>query len=87
MQSELVSKKQLAAVGELAAAIAHEVRNPLAVIVNAVAGLRRVSGSEEDRGMLLSIVDEEAARLNRLVTDLLRFARPVSVQALAGFAR
>ncbi|HYQ44629.1 MAG TPA: ATP-binding protein [Polyangiaceae bacterium] len=80
VQSELVSKNQLAAVGELAAAIAHEVRNPLAVIVNAVAGLRRVSGSEEDRNILLGIVDEEAARLNRLVTDLLRFARPVSVK-------
>ncbi len=80
VQSELVTKNQLAAVGELAAAIAHEVRNPLAVIVNAVAGLRRVSGSEEDRGILLGIVDEEAARLNRLVTDLLRFARPVNVK-------
>ena len=80
VQSELISKNQLAAVGELAAAIAHEVRNPLAVIVNAVAGLRRVSGSEEDRNILLSIVDEEAARLNRLVTDLLRFARPVNVK-------
>ena len=80
VQTELISKNQLAAVGELAAAIAHEVRNPLAVIVNAVAGLRRVSGSEEDRSILLSIVDEEAARLNRLVTDLLRFARPVNVK-------
>ncbi len=80
VQSELVTKNQLAAVGELAAAIAHEVRNPLAVIVNAVAGLRRASGSEEDRGILLSIVDEEAARLNRLVTDLLRFARPVKIK-------
>ncbi|HEY4104973.1 MAG TPA: ATP-binding protein [Polyangiaceae bacterium] len=80
VQSELVTKNQLAAVGELAAAIAHEVRNPLAVIVNAVAGLRRASGREEDRAILLSIVDEEAARLNRLVTDLLRFARPINVK-------
>jgi signal transduction histidine kinase len=80
VQNELVSKKQLAAVGELAAAIAHEVRNPLAVIVNAVAGLRRSAVRDEDRTMLLGIVDEEAARLNRLVTDLLRFARPVSVK-------
>ncbi|HEY2408249.1 MAG TPA: ATP-binding protein [Polyangiaceae bacterium] len=79
VQGELITKKQLAAVGELAAAIAHEVRNPLAVIVNAVAGLRRASGREEDRSILLGIVDEEAARLNRLVTDLLRFARPVTV--------
>ncbi len=80
VQNELVTKKQMAAVGELAAAIAHEVRNPLAVIVNAVAGLRRSAVRDEDRTMLLGIVDEEAARLNRLVTDLLRFARPVSVK-------
>jgi signal transduction histidine kinase len=80
VQSELVTKKQLAAVGELAAAIAHEVRNPLAVIVNAVAGLRRSGIRDEDRTMLLDIVEEEAGRLNRLVTDLLRFARPVNVK-------
>ncbi len=80
LQDELIVKKQLAAVGELAAAIAHEVRNPLAVIVNAVAGLRRTGLREEDRTMLLDIVEEESGRLNRLVTDLLRFARPVSVK-------
>jgi signal transduction histidine kinase len=83
IQDELVKKQQLAAVGELAAAIAHEVRNPLAVIVNAVAGLRRSGLREEDRHMLLGIVDEETARLNRLVTDLLRFARPVTVKRSA----
>ncbi len=83
IQDELTSKQQLATVGELAAAIAHEVRNPLAVIVNAVAGLRRAGMSEDDRKVLLDIVDEEAARLNRLVTDLLRFARPVTVQRSA----
>ncbi|HLV68053.1 MAG TPA: ATP-binding protein [Polyangiaceae bacterium] len=80
VQNELVAKKQLAAVGELAAAIAHEVRNPLAIIVNALAGLRRSAVSEGERSMLLGIVEEEAARLNRLVTDLLRFARPVNVR-------
>lgn len=79
VQNELAVKSQLAVVGELAASIAHEVRNPLAVIVNAVAGLRRKNLREPDRDMLLDIVDEEAARLNRLVTDLLRFARPVNV--------
>ncbi|MCC6214671.1 MAG: hypothetical protein IT376_07365 [Polyangiaceae bacterium] len=81
VQDELVRKRQLAAVGELAAAIAHEVRNPLAVIMNAVSTLRRPGLASDDRGMLLGIVDEEAARLNRLVTDLLRFARPVTVTA------
>jgi signal transduction histidine kinase len=82
VQGELSSKRQLAVVGELAAAIAHEVRNPLAVIVNAVAGLRRGGLKTEDRATLLDIVDEEAGRLNRLVGDLLRFARPFSVNRL-----
>jgi signal transduction histidine kinase len=79
MQRELGRHQQLAAVGELAATIAHEVRNPLAIIVNAVAGLRRTTIGEADRHTLLSILDEESARLNRLVTDLLRYARPVNV--------
>jgi len=80
MKRELGRKQQLAAVGELAASIAHEVRNPLAIIVNAVAGLRRPTLADEDRATLLGILDEESARLNRLVTDLLRFARPVKLQ-------
>jgi signal transduction histidine kinase len=79
MEQQLVKQQLLASVGELSAAIAHEVRNPLAVIVNAVAGLRRPALPPEDRDTLLGIVDEETARLDRLVSDLLRFARPVKV--------
>jgi signal transduction histidine kinase len=79
-QRELTRKEQLAAVGELAAVIAHEVRNPLAIISNAVAGLRRRETAPEDRDTLLAILKEEASRLNRLVGDLLRYARPVNVQ-------
>jgi signal transduction histidine kinase len=77
---ELMTKRELAAVGELAAAIAHEVRNPLAIIDNATAGLRRRGDRAEEHEMLLSIVEEESQRLNRLVTDLLRFARPTSLK-------
>jgi signal transduction histidine kinase len=79
-QEELVKKEQLAVVGELAAVIAHEVRNPLAIISNAVAGLRKQAISRADHDTLLLILDEETNRLNRLVTDLLRYARPVNVQ-------
>lgn len=79
-QEELVKKEQLAVVGELAAVIAHEVRNPLAIISNAVAGLRKQAISREDHDTLLTILDEETNRLNRLVTDLLRYARPVNLQ-------
>lgn len=79
-QEELVRKEQLAVVGELAAVVAHEVRNPLAVIANAVAGLRKPSLAHDDRVTLLGILEDETSRLNRLVSDLLRYARPVNVQ-------
>ena len=76
-QEKLVRKEQLAAVGELSAVIAHEVRNPLAIIKNAVSGLRRPKLRDDDRRTLLGILDEETGRLNRLVHDLLAYARPV----------
>ncbi len=82
VQEELVRKEQLAAVGELSAVIAHEVRNPLAVLKNAVSGLRRAELRDEDRATLFSILDEETDRLNRLVRDLLAYARPVEPQAM-----
>ncbi len=79
-QDELVRKEQLAAVGELSAVIAHEVRNPLAIISNAIASLRRPGIVDEDRATLLKILDEESSRLNRLVSDLLRYVRPIAPQ-------
>ena len=80
VRDELDKKAQLAAVGELAAAIAHEVRNPLAVIVNACANLKRPAVGLDDRHIMLGIVEEEADRLNRLITDLVRFARPAGTR-------
>ncbi len=80
-QEELVRKEQLATVGELAAVIAHEVRNPLAIIANAVSSLRKAESlAEAERAELLRILDDETSRLNRIVTDLLRYARPLTVQ-------
>jgi signal transduction histidine kinase len=75
-QERLVRRERLAAVGTMAAVLAHEVRSPLAVCVNAVAGLRGGSAPEEDRATLLSILDEEMRRLELLVGDLLDFGRP-----------
>ena len=82
-QAQLVRQQQLAAVGELAAIIAHEVRNPLAIITNAVAGLNRPGLGSQDKALLLEILDEEARRLNRLVGALLRYARPIKVHRQA----
>lgn len=75
-QNELVRREQLAAVGNMAAVMAHEVRTPLAVMLNAASSLRKFGKTEGDEGMLLSIVEEETRRLERLIRDLLEFARP-----------
>ncbi len=76
LHAELVRKERLAAVGEMSAVLAHEVRNPLGVIFNAVAGLKRLVGDRPDAGKFLSILAEEGDRLTLLVRELLDFARP-----------
>ncbi len=76
-QTRLVERERLAALGELSAVVAHEVRNPLAVIFNAVSALRRLVPRDDDAGRMIDTVREEAERLNRIVGDLLGFARPV----------
>ncbi|WP_434387067.1 ATP-binding protein [Melittangium boletus] len=75
-RAEMVKRERLAALGELSAIVAHEVRNPLGVIFNAVASLRRLLGANADSAMLLDILSEESDRLNRMVSDLLDYTRP-----------
>ncbi len=79
-QAELVKHERLAALGELAAVMAHEVRNPLGVIFNSLTTLKRGVAPASDNDVLLRIIGEEADRLNRIVTDLLDFARPYEAQ-------
>lgn len=78
-QAELVKHERLAALGELSAVIAHEVRNPVAIIFNSLSELRRLAPASTDARVLLDIVGEETTRLNRIVADLLDFVRPYDV--------
>jgi signal transduction histidine kinase len=78
-QAQLVQQERLAALGELAAVMAHEVRNPLGVIFNSLGALGRLVKPVEEAQVLLRILREEADRLNRIVGDLLDFARPMAL--------
>jgi signal transduction histidine kinase len=71
---ELLETEQLAVVGELSAVIAHEVRNPLAVIKNAASAMRRGVHGEDAHRRLVDILDEETERLHKLTFELGAFA-------------
>ena len=75
LEAELQRSARLAGVGELAASIAHEIRNPLAAISGSVEMLEQ-NGEPEDRKRLHAIVLREIDRLDRLISDFLLYARP-----------
>ena len=76
LQAELRMKDRMAAVGELAAGIAHEIGNPLAAISGSVQMLSPTSEADPARSKLLSIVLRESQRLDRTIKSFLQFARP-----------
>lgn len=75
-QEQLVQQTRMAAIGEIAAAVAHEARNPLGAISNCVQMLRTNSTLSGEDAELLKIVHTETQRLNEIVSDFLAFGRP-----------
>ena len=76
-QSEARRRESLAVVGEMAAGLAHEIRNP----VGAIQGAAQVLRDERDAGRareMLEVIEEETARLGRVVGEFLDYARPGS---------
>jgi two-component system sensor histidine kinase PilS (NtrC family) len=78
MEDELKRADRLAAIGTMAAGMAHEIRNPLASISGSIEILREESHSDAQRKKLMDIILREVNRLNSLVEDFLLFARPSS---------
>ena len=76
MQARLKRADQLAAVGELSARIAHEIRNPLASISGAVQLINQSQATCAQDKQLLEIVLRETDRLNEMIRDFLEYARP-----------
>jgi len=75
LEREVRVQDRLAAVGRLAAAIAHEIRNPLTSIAGSVSMLSGVDGMSEEHRKLLDIVTRESQRLNGIITDFLAYSR------------
>jgi len=78
MEEAVARSERLAAIGRLAAGVAHEIRNPLAAISGSVELLAQGPATEgaDDAKELMAIVTREVSRLNGLISDLLAFARP-----------
>jgi signal transduction histidine kinase len=72
-------RDRLAALGEMAAGLAHEIRNPLGAIKGAAQYLDP-TGRPGDEGNLLQVIVEEVNRLNGVVTEFLDYARPIKSQ-------
>ena len=80
-QDQLIRSEKLAAIGQLAGGIAHDLRNPLGAINNAIYYLKRRLGTTEIAesnpriGQFLQIAEEEVAHSNAIISDLMSFAR------------
>ena len=75
LEREVRMQDRLAAVGRLAAAIAHEIRNPLTSIAGSVSMLSGIPEMSEEHRHLLDIVTRESQRLNGIITDFLAYSR------------
>lgn len=76
LYQQMKEKDRLAALGEMAAGLAHEIRNPLGSIKASAQYLAETSEHPEDRSEFLEIIVDEVDRLNRVVSSFLDYARP-----------
>lgn len=79
LQEEIRRKEKLAALGGLAAGVAHEIRNPLSSIKGIASYFRAKFDEESDDKEAAGVMIREVDRLNRVITELLDFARPPQI--------
>ena len=76
-QREGAQRERLSSLGRLSTVIAHEIRNPLMIIKTSLRSLRREDADPEQVRGAAKDIDEEITRLNRIVAEVLDFARPI----------
>ncbi len=72
---QIMQSEKMASLGELAAGIAHEIRNPLAIISGSAETLKK-RGDEETKEEMVNYIMEEADRINDMITNFLDYAKP-----------
>jgi two-component system, NtrC family, sensor histidine kinase HydH len=91
LRKEVERSQRLAAVGSLAAGVAHEIRNPLSSLKGFATYFRQRYGGVPDDVKVADIMIQEVDRLNRVITELLEFSRPMELKRkatdLAGLVR
>ncbi len=80
MEEDMRISDKLAAVGKLAAGIAHEIRNPLASMSGSIQVLKKSLPLKEDDQRLMNIILKETERLNNLITEFLTFVKPSGIR-------
>ena len=78
LENEIRMRDRLAAVGRLAAGIAHEIRNPLASIAGSIKVLSQISPFNDEQRTLVDIIIRESSRLNSIISDFLAYSREKS---------
>jgi signal transduction histidine kinase/uncharacterized membrane-anchored protein YhcB (DUF1043 family) len=79
-QRDASQRERLSSLGRLSTVVAHEIRNPLMIIKTALRALRGPHASGDEVRAAVTDIDEEIGRLNRLVTEVLDFARPIKFE-------
>jgi len=80
LQEEIRRKEKMAAVGELAAGVAHEIRNPLSSIKGIATYFKDRFENRPEDAEAAGVMIQEVDRLNRVVGELLEFSRPASIE-------
>jgi len=77
-RDEIIRSEKLASVGRLAAGVAHEIGNPIGIVLGYLEMIRKGDIQAEDKNDFLARVESEITRINRIITQLLDFSRPSS---------